>query len=183
MTPLELLEAHAPLVRSLIRLHLGNGPDAEDAWQDIYLNVHRGWPTYRGTAAPRTWLYRVALNSLLTHHRRSKLRRTSSLDELPPPSNPPPPGGGPPGGRARPRCRGTRPLRRKRSGKIWHTTASATQAGGSARLPRRSVLTAAARLSIGWPIPALRAPWPPPPPAMPTSAPLNWPAISSSAAS
>ena len=82
MTPLELLEAHAPMVRSLIRLHLGNGPDAEDAWQDIYLHVHRGWPTYRGTAAPRTWLYRVALNSLLTHHRRSKLRRTSSLDEL-----------------------------------------------------------------------------------------------------
>ena len=52
MTPLELIEAHAPMVRSLIRLHLGRGPDAEDAWQDIYLLVHRGWPGYRGTAAP-----------------------------------------------------------------------------------------------------------------------------------
>jgi RNA polymerase sigma-70 factor (ECF subfamily) len=30
----------------------------------------------------------VALNSLLTHHRRTKLRRTSSLDDLPPASTP-----------------------------------------------------------------------------------------------
>lgn len=88
MTPLELIEAHAPMVRSLIRLHLGRGPDAEDAWQDIYLLVHRGWPGYRGTAAPRTWLYRVVLNALLTHHRRSRHRRTSSLDDLTPGTTP-----------------------------------------------------------------------------------------------
>lgn len=80
MTPLELLEEHGSLVRHLIRMHLGTGPDADDAYQEIYINLHRGWAGFRGASQARTWLYRVALNTLLTQHRRRAIRRTEPLE-------------------------------------------------------------------------------------------------------
>ena len=80
MTPLELLEEHGSLVRHLIRMHLGTGPDADDAYQEIYINLHRGWAGFRGASQARTWLYRVALNTLLTQHRRQAIRRTEPLE-------------------------------------------------------------------------------------------------------
>ena len=80
MTPLDLLQAHGPMVRNLIRMHVGTGPDADDAFQEVYLNLHRGWEGFRGASSPKTWLYRITLNTLLTHHRRGAIRKTQALD-------------------------------------------------------------------------------------------------------
>lgn len=47
----------------------GSPSDAEDVMQDAFLQAFRAWPTFRGQAAPMTWLYRIAVNAALTRLR------------------------------------------------------------------------------------------------------------------
>src|SRR4051812_28844362 len=50
----------------------GSPAEAEDVMQDAFLDAFRAWPTFRGDAAPTTWLYRIAVNAAL---RRVRTRR------------------------------------------------------------------------------------------------------------
>ena len=50
----------------------GSPAEAEDVMQDAFLDAFRAWPTFRGEAAPTTWLYRIAVNAAL---RRVRSRR------------------------------------------------------------------------------------------------------------
>jgi RNA polymerase sigma-70 factor (ECF subfamily) len=60
-----------------------NTAEAEDLTQDAFLQVFRKLATFRGDSALSTWLYRVAVNTVLMHFRKKGLRQVS-LDE---PSN------------------------------------------------------------------------------------------------
>jgi RNA polymerase sigma-70 factor (ECF subfamily) len=72
--PEEIYEKHAPRVYNLARRLLGNAADAEDVTQDVFLQVVRNLPTFRGEAAFSTWLYRVAVNAALAYRRKRALR-------------------------------------------------------------------------------------------------------------
>lgn len=62
-------------------LGLTRNPDlAEELTQEVFLQVCRKISTFRGAADIRTWLYRIATNSVLLHFRRNK-RLILSLDE------------------------------------------------------------------------------------------------------
>ena len=39
----------------------GSLSDAEDVMQDAFLLAFRSWPSFRGEAAPTTWLYRITV--------------------------------------------------------------------------------------------------------------------------
>ena len=48
----------------------GNSPaDREDLYQEIALGLWRSLPSFEGRSAESTWVYRVALNTALTHLR------------------------------------------------------------------------------------------------------------------
>ena len=47
----------------------GSPTDAEDIMQDAFLDAFRAWPSFRGDAAPTTWLYRIAVNAALKRTR------------------------------------------------------------------------------------------------------------------
>lgn len=71
------LDAFEALVRryqariiGLARSHCGNAADAEDLAQDVFVRVYRSLRQFRGDSLFRTWLYRVALNVVRTHHAR-----------------------------------------------------------------------------------------------------------------
>jgi len=59
----------------------GNADDAEDLSQDVFVQVIRKIHTFRGEAAFSTWLYRVAMNTVLMRLRRKRLS-VSSLDAV-----------------------------------------------------------------------------------------------------
>jgi RNA polymerase sigma-70 factor (ECF subfamily) len=80
-SPEKLFEEYAPRVYSLARRLLGNEADAEDVTQDVFLQIIRKLPTFRGDAAFSTWLYRVAVNAALTYRRKRALRQTAPLGE------------------------------------------------------------------------------------------------------
>jgi RNA polymerase sigma-70 factor (ECF subfamily) len=46
---------------------VGNHADAADLTQEVFLRAYRGLPRFRRDASFSTWLYRIAVNTALTH--------------------------------------------------------------------------------------------------------------------
>lgn len=61
-----LLTRHIPWIFNLSLRMLHRRADAEDATQEILLKTIKALPGYRGEAKFRTWLYRIAVNHLLS---------------------------------------------------------------------------------------------------------------------
>ena len=64
----------------LIQL-LGNSEDAGDAYQEVFIRVWRGLDRFRFDADFFTWLYRIAVNTALSHRRRRQRHRHLSLEQ------------------------------------------------------------------------------------------------------
>src|SRR6266478_480781 len=75
-----LFNAHRNKVYSLCLRMTDNTAEAEDLTQDAFLQVFRKLATFRGDSALSTWLYRIAVNTVLMHFRKKALRQIS-LDE------------------------------------------------------------------------------------------------------
>ncbi len=60
----------------------GNRQEAEDAAQDVFLKVFHAIDTFRGEAKLSSWIYRIAVNTVLKRQRRKKLENWISLDFL-----------------------------------------------------------------------------------------------------
>ena len=71
---------HSRRVYSLCFHMIRNPADAEDLTQDVFLRVFRKIQTFRGESAFSTWLHRLAVNVVLMHLRKKKLK-VASLDE------------------------------------------------------------------------------------------------------
>jgi RNA polymerase sigma-70 factor (ECF subfamily) len=65
-----LFETHKMRVYSLCLRMTKNTTEAEDLVQDTFLHVFRKLATFRGDSALSTWLYRIAVNTVLMHFRR-----------------------------------------------------------------------------------------------------------------
>ena len=72
--------AHKPRIYSLCLRMTGNIAEAEDLTQESFLQVFRKLPTFRGDSALSTWMYRVAVNTVLMYFRK-RGRPQVSLDE------------------------------------------------------------------------------------------------------
>jgi RNA polymerase sigma-70 factor, ECF subfamily len=77
----ELFQQHKSRVYSVCLLMTKDVADAEDLTQEAFLQVFRTIGSFRGDAAFSTWLYRVAVNTVLMRLRRRKGGATISLDE------------------------------------------------------------------------------------------------------
>ena len=75
-----LFHSHKMRVYSLCLRMTNNAAEAEDLAQDAFLQVFRKLSTFRGDSALSTWLYRIAVNTVLMHFRRKSPCRVS-LDE------------------------------------------------------------------------------------------------------
>src|SRR5215813_627240 len=75
-----LFHAHKARIYSVCLRMTNNTAEAEDLTQDAFLQVFRKLATFRGDSALSTWLYRIAVNTVLMHFRKKGLRQVS-LDE------------------------------------------------------------------------------------------------------
>jgi len=89
-----LEEAMEKYEQSLIRLcyaYLGDLSLAEDAVQETFLKAWKSLGSYRGEAAEKTWLTRIAINTCKDVRRSAYFRhvdRSAALDDLPEPAQP-----------------------------------------------------------------------------------------------
>lgn len=76
-----LFQLHRKRVYSVCLLMTKDVAEAEDLTQEAFLQVFRSVGTFRGDAAFSTWLYRVAVNTVLMKLRRRKTPQVLSFDE------------------------------------------------------------------------------------------------------
>ncbi len=77
----KLFQLHRKRVYSVCLLMTKDLAEAEDLTQEAFLQVFRSVGSFRGDSAFSTWLYRVAVNTVLMKLRRRKAPPTLSLDE------------------------------------------------------------------------------------------------------
>ena len=68
-----LFEAYAPRVNRLACWLLGDENDAKDAVQDVFIQVYRGLPDFRGESDISTWIFRIASNVCADYRRARRL--------------------------------------------------------------------------------------------------------------
>ena len=69
---------YAPVVDAVVRRMVGDWDQAQDVAQDVWIQIFRALPTYRGDARFSTWAHRIAVNRTLNALRR--LRRFDRLE-------------------------------------------------------------------------------------------------------
>jgi RNA polymerase sigma-70 factor (ECF subfamily) len=82
MTLEEIFREHAAGVHNLARRLLRSDADADDVTQDVFVQVLRKLPSFRGEAAFPTWLHRVTVNAALSYRRKEAARREHRVAAL-----------------------------------------------------------------------------------------------------
>jgi RNA polymerase sigma-70 factor (ECF subfamily) len=78
----ELVRANEARLRKICRVYADGAETARDLYQDILVALWRSFDTFesRNDASASTWLYRVALNTALSHDRKQTVRTDATLD-------------------------------------------------------------------------------------------------------
>jgi len=66
------------IFRSLVAL-TGSPAAAEDCTQEAFLKAFKDWKHWNRTAPAEAWVYRIAINTALSHRRRERLREVGEL--------------------------------------------------------------------------------------------------------
>lgn len=77
-----LITKYRERVYSIIYNLTSNREDASDLAQDTFIKAFQSINRFQGKSSFFTWLYRIALNTTLTHLRKNKLRRFFSFEKM-----------------------------------------------------------------------------------------------------
>jgi RNA polymerase sigma-70 factor (ECF subfamily) len=77
----KIYELHNRRVYSLCLRMLGNGTQAEDLTQEVFLQVFRKIGSFRGDSAFTTWLHRLTVNQVLMHFRKRGVKLEHTTEE------------------------------------------------------------------------------------------------------
>src|SRR5438552_2961594 len=72
-----LWSQHAPHIDAVVRRLVGDPDTAADVAQEVWIQIFRALPTYRGDSQFGTWAHRIAVNRTL-----NALRRTRRLSKV-----------------------------------------------------------------------------------------------------
>jgi len=78
----QLILKYRERVYAMIYNMTSNREDAADLTQDAFIKAFQSINRFQGQSSFFTWLYRIAINSALTHIRKSKLRSFFSFDKV-----------------------------------------------------------------------------------------------------
>lgn len=77
-----LYHLHGSRMKSMARNLLGTSSDAEDAVQETFLKIQRGFASFRGQSSLATWSFRILINTCYDA-RRSRVRKKEVAQEEP----------------------------------------------------------------------------------------------------
>lgn len=79
----DLYHNYKDLVYNLCLSYLPNREDAEDATQEVFVKIHRKLTSFRATAQPKTWIYRITINHCLDVLKsRKRIKRFAFITQL-----------------------------------------------------------------------------------------------------
>lgn len=85
------IKQHELLIHKVCRVYARSPDDRKDLFQEIVIQLWKAYPRFRGEAKLSTWMYRVSLNTAITHLRRQKatieLLTADMMPEIPAPED------------------------------------------------------------------------------------------------
>lgn len=74
----QVVREHKGTIYTVCYMFSDNADEVADLYQEILVNVWKGYPKFRGESNLRTWIYRVSLNTCISSERK-KNRRIETL--------------------------------------------------------------------------------------------------------
>jgi len=78
----QVVKQHQKMLYYHIRRMVHEHDDADDVLQNTFLKAWKSLDRFRGDAALRTWLYRIATNEALTYLSRKKRRNHTDISDI-----------------------------------------------------------------------------------------------------
>jgi RNA polymerase sigma-70 factor (ECF subfamily) len=78
----QLITKYRERVFGMVYNMTSNREDAADLTQDAFIKAFQSINRFQGQSSFFTWLYRIAINSTLTHLRKNRLRKFFSLEKV-----------------------------------------------------------------------------------------------------
>ncbi|MES2730157.1 MAG: RNA polymerase sigma factor [Bacteroidota bacterium] len=80
---IEIIAGNESLLYKVCKLYSKTEDDRKDMFQDIVLNLWRSFPSFQAKSKVTTWMYRIALNTAISHLRKQKNKQPiEQLGEL-----------------------------------------------------------------------------------------------------
>lgn len=73
-TFLNIITSNQGIIHKVCGIYCDTPVDREDLFQEIVAQLWRSFPSFRSEAKVSTWMYRVSLNTAITHFKRDKRR-------------------------------------------------------------------------------------------------------------
>lgn len=67
-----MIQQHERLIYKVCNVYAQDGEDSKDLFQEVILQAWKAYPKFEGRSLVSTWLYRVALNTAITHERKKQ---------------------------------------------------------------------------------------------------------------
>lgn len=67
-----IIQEHQAIIFKISSLYSNSEEERKDLQQDIVYHICKGYPKFNQNSKVSTWIYRVALNTAITHLRKSK---------------------------------------------------------------------------------------------------------------
>jgi len=79
---IDTVNKHRGIIYKICNLYCDDQEDRKDLFQEIILQLWKGFPSFRGESSHSTWMYRVALNTAISNFKKEKKRpRPNSLSD------------------------------------------------------------------------------------------------------
>ena len=76
-----IVKEHRSTIYMVCYMFSKDEDEVADLFQDILVNLWKGFPKFRGDSSPKTWIYRVSLNTCISVERKKKRKgETVPLD-------------------------------------------------------------------------------------------------------
>lgn len=69
---LQLADAYKDVIAKVCSVYSSDSAPFADLYQEVMINIWTGLESYRGDAKVSTWIYRLAINTCITLHRRNR---------------------------------------------------------------------------------------------------------------
>lgn len=75
----ELVKAHKSTIYTVCYMFSKDEDEVNDLFQEVLVNLWKGFSSFEGRSDARTWVYRVSLNTCISDDRKKKRRKTVPL--------------------------------------------------------------------------------------------------------
>jgi RNA polymerase sigma factor (sigma-70 family) len=69
---LSQLQAHAGIIHRICKSYFTEAELRKDVYQEIVYQLWKSYPSFKGRSKFSTWMYRIALNTAITYHRKAE---------------------------------------------------------------------------------------------------------------